>query len=261
MKITLQMLAFTLVVLLIGGWLPGGTWWLTPIASVVLIGLVFFGRQSPLLLLAMLNGEWRGVRRLAGAHFGARLMRLTLLALPVWLAQCETEFDGNIFSHELPIAQLGKAPSLRETAVSGSLANVWGEALTKNRGLYDTVRVTISTPDEYVSLMAQAHYDDWLFGYSPPVRVGWSWTNLDLLPDLQVIVGVPTTFAHGATTKVLYVSAGSADIDERSTFARYGWDAFLLSYPVLALVMAIWGTVQIVRLLGRFGRVSSPVNS
>jgi hypothetical protein len=263
MKILLQMIGLTFALLLLGSWLPGGTWWLTPMASAVLVALAFFGRQSPAVLLSLFNREWRGVGQLAWAHFGARMARLTLLALPAWLAQSELHFGGRFFSQEIAILPSDNLPQEANYAVFGAPTTVWSEPLTTPNSDRDSVRIHIETARELRSLWAQAQNDNGQFGYAPAARVGWTWTNLDLLPDLQITLQRPLSLKHEAAVKTLYISPASTTIRERSILAEYVWGGFFLLYPLLALGVAGWAVAQVGGWLHRQGRVSSssPTNS
>lgn len=255
-----MMIASALVALLIGGWLPGGTWWLTPLASLALVALAFFGRYSPSVFVRLLNGEWRALVQAAGRRGAGGLFRLTLLALPVWLAQCggwsersvATRFPG---SNEPP---LGVQTIVRQTLVA---VRVWAES-DDEADQYGPVRGYIQTPTARLTLPAQAHDPGPLGGLDPPIVVqGWSWADADLLPEVVVTVYPVLSKQRADRTRTFYVPLLRGDIREQGAVLGAGWRLFQLAFPLLAVAMTFWGVGQVVG--GLFGllRRSSPSKS
>ncbi len=256
MKAYLLFIGLALGALLLGGGLPGGTYWLTPFASLALVALAFFGRQSPAVLLAVLDGEWRAIGRLAWAHLGARVFRLLLLALPVWLGQCGklvgASLGGDLTSQSVPIVRATDAPPTKGAyRTFSSPIRVWAEA-SDSAQWYDSVRVIVETSAAHTSLPAQAH-DPPLMGYSPAASIAWGWADLDLLPDLTITIA-PVYRTHGrpAATRTLFIPLNDTTIREQSPLAARVWEWWLVGYgwcTIIGIALAVLGWV-VVRLSG-----------
>ncbi len=247
-SIYLGMIGIALAALLLGGWLPGGTYWLTPVASGALVVLAFFGRQSPLLLVGLLDGEWRAVGRVARAHWAARVGRLVLLAAPVWVGQMGALVGTSWAVRPAPLVQtaLEQPPAVGDSWRAISPVRVWAESATASRGRYDSVRATIVTTNARLSLPAQALYDGWWFGFSPAVSVGWGWTDLDLLPDVAITVNPVYSAPKASRIRTLYVPLTDTTIHEQSAQASWVWGMFVFTYPILAAALLARATFLVV---------------
>ncbi|MBC7446791.1 MAG: hypothetical protein H7330_01900 [Hymenobacteraceae bacterium] len=237
MKMCFVLIGSTLAALLLGGWLPGGTYWLTPLASLVLVTLAFFGPQSPAVLLAVLDGEWRAIGRLAWVHLGARVFRLTLLALPVWLGQCGKLVGANLgadfTSQNIVVGRTSDAPPTRcSYRAFSSPIRVWAEAADTAQW-YDSVRVIVETSAAHTSLPAQAH-DPPLMGFSPAASIAWGWADLDLLPDLTITIA--PVYRRPAATRTLFIPLTDTVIREQSLLAASVWEWWFVGYAWATLI-------------------------
>jgi hypothetical protein len=254
MRDYLQLIAVALAALLIGGWLPGGTWWLTPIASLALVALAFFGRQSPIVLLAMLDGEWRGIGRLAWAHLSARLFRLTLLAAPVWLVQADLWRSCFVPTEQAETAVFTAESTIRKAPVA---VRVWAESASATASRTQ-IRIHMKTARAYRTLLGQAQ-DDEASG-AAEVR-SWHWADADLLPE--VVVTVRRVHADDAPDRVrtFYVPLLRGDIEEQPAWLAAGWRVFQVGFPFLGLAMAVWNVRQLVAWLMRLVQPAAPSKS
>lgn len=230
MTIYLSSLALALSLLLLGGALPGGTYVVTPGASLWLVLLAYLGPRGPRTLLNLAAGDLTSLRRLTVARFGAGARTLLLLGLPVWLLQCYAGLDGMTpptrYSLAAPVD--GRTSTFR----SGySPARVWFEP-DQPADPYGPGSVHLQTRATNLTLRGQATDGPLGAGY-PAASVAWAWADLDLVPDLVVSVGPET--GHGSEFRTFYLPLTDTAVREQTGLARHLWTAFLLGYPVLGL--------------------------
>lgn len=240
MKDTLLMIAFAIAALLLGGWLPGGTWWLTPLASGALVALAFFGRQSPAVLVAVVDGEWRAVGRVARTRIGAGAAWLLVLAAPVVAFQLEWLPSTDIR------AERATTPPATAREFRGAFApvRVWAEAAPVSMAAQprtttrdpDSARLFIQTSGAHFSLPSHVITggDD---RRTPVARVRWGWADFDLLPDLLITIA-PGQGAAAAPARTLYVPLTDTCIREQDPWVATGWCRGLLGGMFLVLVVA-----------------------
>jgi hypothetical protein len=254
MKNYLQLIAVALAALLIGGLLPGGTWWLTPIASLALVTLAFFGRQSPVVLLAVLDGEWRGIGRLAWAHISVRLFRLTLLAAPVWLVQADLWHSCFTPVNQAETTAFIAESTIRKTPVA---VRVWAEPASATTP-QTQMRIYMKTARAYRTLFGQTQDDEAL---GAAEIHSWHWADADLLPEVVIKVRRVNSDDAPDRVRTFYVPLLRGDIKEQTAWLAAGWRIFQGGFPFLGLAVAIWNIRQFLVRLMRLMQPATPSKS
>ena len=241
------MIGIALAALLLGGWLPGGTWWLTPLASGALGALAYFGRQSPAVLVALIDGEFAEIGRLAWARRYAGLGTLLLPGLPLGLIQYNAGLSGQAVGIGVNGMSAGSVVTARprlapvQITFTPQTRAIPREASGFVRG---TLRIQTGTSSFALPARTQPGGSGDLLAGVPAARVAWGWADADLLPDLLIIIRPAESTGSVAAERTFYVPLTGCTIREQSALTAAAWSWAPIGYGVAAGAFLLYGALR-----------------